>query len=112
MGCFFGTIQMDSRINGERPSYYTKLGYDDMDITRTSLAMLCGLIAIGGQAETKVTFYAPDIARIVKTKDGGEPVHRVETVTAKPQSVEVKTRTVDGATRRVVYAGKEVNIKF
>ena len=83
-----------------------------MDITRTSLAVLCGLIAIGGQAETKVTFYAPDIARIVKTKDGGEPVHRVETVTAKPQSVEVKTRTVDGATRRVVYAGKEVKVKF
>lgn len=83
-----------------------------MNMTRTAQAVICGLLSIGGQAETKVTFYAPDIARIVKTKDGGEPVHRVETVTAKPQSVEVKTRTVDGATRRVVYAGKEVNIKF
>ena len=83
-----------------------------MNMTRTALAVIFGLLSIGGQAETKVTFYAPDIARIVKTKDGGEPVHLVKTVTAKPQSVEVKTRTVDGATRRVVYAGKEVNIKF
>ena len=83
-----------------------------MNMTRTALAVICGLLSIGGQAETKVTFYAPDIARIVKTKDGGEPVHLVKTVTAKPQDVEVKTRTVDGATRRVVYAGKEVNIKF
>ena len=83
-----------------------------MDITRTSLAVLCGLIAVGGQAETKVTFYAPDITRIVKTKAGGEPMHLVKTITAKPQSVELKTRAVDGATRRVVYVGKEVNIKF
>ena len=83
-----------------------------MNMTRTALAVICGLLSIGGQAETKVTFYAPDIVRIVKTRDGGEPVHFVKTITAKPQSVELKTRAVDGATRRVVYAGKEVNIKF
>ena len=68
-----------------------------MNMTRTALAVICGLVALGGQAETKVTFVAPDIVRIVKTRDGGEPVHRVATVTAKPQDVAVATRTVDGA---------------
>ena len=79
-----------------------------MNITRTSLAMLCGMLALCGQSETKVTFYAPNIARIVKTKDGGEALHRVETVIAKPQGVEVKKRTVDGATE---YASKALVVR-
>jgi len=55
-----------------------------MNITRTSMASLCALLALGLQAGTKVSFYAPDIVRVTKTKDGGEASHRFKTVVAKP----------------------------
>lgn len=47
-------------------------------------------------AETKVTFVADDIVRIVKTPTGGDPVKRVPVVILKPTTVRLVERSADG----------------